>query len=141
MPQALDGLTTLAVATADQVGVSSFGGMSVAPSNVLLMYTYAGDTNFDGQISGDDYGTIDFNILVPGASGYYNGDFNYDGVINGDDYGIIDFVILAQGAPFPAGAPASAVAAVPEPAAAVILLAPLACLRRRRRPAGSHDHR
>ena len=33
----------------------------------LVSYTYAGDANLDGAITGDDYSTIDFNIAVPGA--------------------------------------------------------------------------
>ena len=66
---------------------------------MLIKYTYAGDANLDGVISGDDYSSIDFNLEVPGASGYFNGDFNYDGIISGDDYSTIDFNILAQGAP------------------------------------------
>jgi hypothetical protein len=64
-----------------------------------VKYTYAGDANLDGIVSGDDYSAIDFNVLVPGASGWFNGDFNYDGIISGDDYSAIDFAILAQGAP------------------------------------------
>src|SRR4030095_977651 len=89
----------------------------------LVMYTYAGDANLDGFVSGDDYSAIDFNILVPGSSGWVNGDFNYDGVISGDDYSAIDFNILAQGDPFPTGGPVdlSAASAVPEPGPIVLL--------------------
>ena len=54
---------------------------------------------FDGLVSGDDYSAIDFNVLVPGASGWFNGDFNHDGVVTGDDYSSIDFNILAQTGP------------------------------------------
>jgi hypothetical protein len=104
MPDAQAGLTTLAVASADQLGIDTFGGMSVAPSNVLVMYTYAGDANLDGTIDGGDYGIIDNFIQVPSASGYANGDFNYDGAIDGGDYGIIDNNIQAQGPPFPPSA-------------------------------------
>ena len=76
----------------------TWAGQTITATSVIAMYTYAGDANFDGRVSGDDYGAIDFNILVPDADGYFNGDFNLDGVINGDDYGVIDFTILAQGA-------------------------------------------
>jgi autotransporter-associated beta strand protein len=142
MPDAAAGLTALGIATADQVGKSTFGGVSVgvsvSGSNVLVMYTYAGDANLDGQITGDDYSAIDFNILVAGSSGWYNGDFNYDGAVTGDDYSAIDFNILAQGAPFPTGSPipTGSVVAVPEPsgvAALVLLIAPAALRTRRRR--------
>jgi hypothetical protein len=106
------------------------------------MYTYAGDANMDGFISGDDYSAIDFNIAVPGANGWWNGDFNYDGIISGDDYAAIDFNIVAQGAPFPTaadvvgGAGLTGVTAVPEPASVGVLAATgVSLLARRRRRA------
>src|SRR6187402_2822991 len=124
MPDAANGLTTLAVATAEQFGIDTFGGVSVGGDDVLVMYTYAGDANLDGLIDGGDYGVIDNFAQVPGASGYANGDFNFDGVIDGGDYGIIDNNIQAQGAPLGGAAAAmaadvpSAVTAVPEPTVA-----------------------
>ncbi|MEA2709653.1 MAG: hypothetical protein QOF78_2254 [Phycisphaerales bacterium] len=135
MADATAGLTSLGIATADQTGYSMFGGVSVRGGNVLVMYTYAGDANLDGFISGDDYSTIDFNVGTS-ADGWYNGDFNYDGIISGDDYSTIDFNYTAQGAPFPtsASADAASVTAVPEPVLAplIVLFAPLARRRRRR---------
>ena len=129
-------LTTLGVAMAGAVGKSSFGGVSVAADDVLVMYTYGGDANLDGKINVDDYGRIDGNVASSGSVfGWSNGDFNYDGKINIDDYGIIDGNINRQGVPFSAGeGVVNSVAAVPEPGGAVML--PLACLvlsRRRRR--------
>lgn len=99
------GLTSLGVAEAGDVfGIGpgdtiAWDGMTVDGSTVLVKYTYAGDANMDGVISGDDYSAIDFNIAVPGSFGWYAGDFNFDGIISGDDYSAIDFNILAQGAP------------------------------------------
>ena len=58
-------------------------------ASVMTMYTYAGDMNFDGVVSGDDYGVIDNTIQLQGG-GWYQGDFNYDGVIDANDYAIID---------------------------------------------------
>ena len=142
MSDGASGLTSLAVADAEQAGYvgGTFGGVPVEAGNILVMYTYAGDANLDGFISGDDYSTIDFNIAVPNASGWYNGDFNYDGIISGDDYSVIDFNIVAQGAPFPtSGIGGLQVTPVPEPAgacaagvAAAVLL--LARRSRHRRP-------
>ena len=130
MDDAKTGLTTVAIATGEQIGVTTFGGQTVAPTDTIAFYTYGGDTNFDGKLDADDYGTIDFNVLLPGPiDGYYNGDFNYDGVVNADDYGVIDFNILAQTTPFPTGGSAaggatlSGVTAVPEPTTAGIVLA------------------
>jgi hypothetical protein len=128
-------LTGLAVARADDVGYAggTFGGVSVASGDTLVMYTYAGDANLDGTINGDDYFQID-SAFPAGAHGWINGDFNYDGVINGDDYFIIDSNFPAQGAPFPtSAAPIAGVIAVPEPAAlSLAALATLPLLRRRR---------
>ena len=139
----LRSVTTLAIATADEVFYAggTFGGVSVASGDVLVMYTYAGDLNLDGLIDGADYGAIDNWVQFPGTSGYANGDINYDGVIDGADYGIIDNAVQLQGDPFPAGTYPQAVAgasvtAVPEPAAGVaagLVAAPLLAVRRRRR--------
>jgi autotransporter-associated beta strand protein len=138
LPAAASGRTALGIANAGQAGYGggTFGGVSVAAGDVLVMYTYAGDANLDGRITGDDYSAIDFSILVPGSNGWYNGDFNYSGSITGDDYSTIDFNLLAQGAPFPTAgsvASASGVSTVPEPAtlALAILATPLLARRRR----------
>jgi autotransporter-associated beta strand protein len=114
---------------------ASWGGQTIDATAVIVRYTYAGDANLDGFISGDDYSSIDFNVSTPGASGYWNGDFNYDGIISGDDYSTIDFNIGAQGAPFPASnSLAAPITAVPEPAAcAFASAAAVALLMRRRR--------
>jgi hypothetical protein len=141
------GLTTLAIATADETFYAggTFGGLPVASGDVLVMYTYAGDLNLDGLVDAQDYGIIDNWVQFPGTSGYANGDINYDGVIDAADYGIIDNTIQLQGPPIPAGTyPAftGATAAVPEPAACgvaalggAMLLARRRHRRRRRRDA------
>jgi hypothetical protein len=87
-------------------------GVSVAGGDTLVMYTYAGDANLDGIISGDDYFQID-SAVSQGASGWFNGDFNYDGVVNGDDYFLIDSNFPSQGPSL--GNSANPVVAVPEP--------------------------
>jgi endonuclease I len=143
MPDAAGGLTSIGVGTAEQVkgigptDTDTWNGQTVTGTDVLAMYTYAGDANLDGQITGDDYSAIDFAIQVPGTDGWSNGDFNYDGGITGDDYSAIDFNLLAQGAPLgSAGAVTSAasVVAVPEPASLALigLAAPLLARRKRR---------
>jgi hypothetical protein len=105
MSAAASGVTTLGVAeAADALGLAPgqtqlCDGVTVDATTVIVKYTYAGDANLDGIVSGDDYSAIDFNVAVAGSFGWYNGDFNYDGIISGDDYSSIDFAILAQGAP------------------------------------------
>src|SRR4030095_8629256 len=103
---------------------NSWAGQTVTGGDTLVMYTYAGDATLDGKINVDDYGRIDLNVNLAGASGWYNGDFNYDGKINVDDYGIIDFNVGIQGPPFLTGSQtASATMAVPGPGAGVLLIA------------------
>ena len=145
MPDAVAGLTTIGIATGEQVrglgptDTDTFAGQVISGASTIAMYTYAGDANLDGTIDGGDYGIIDNFVQVPGADGYANGDFNYDGVIDGGDYGIIDNNIQAQGAPFftsggAEGAGLSGVTAVPEPSACgLAMLAGAALFGRRRR--------
>jgi hypothetical protein len=104
-PAAAGGLTTLGVGDASAVlglngsATQLWSGQTVDATSVLVKYTYGGDANLDGQITGDDYSAIDFNILTPGSIGFCNGDFNYDGLVTGDDYSTIDFNLLAQAGP------------------------------------------
>jgi hypothetical protein len=126
-------LTTLAVAANSDLGKTTFGGESVGNSDVLVMYTYAGDANLTGSIDGDDYFRID-NGFSSRATGYANGDFNYDGVINADDYFLIDRDYSEQRAPFGSAAPLGGVSTVPEPISAGLLaFAAMAIPQRRRR--------
>ena len=155
MPDAVAGLTTIGIATGQQVrglgptDTDTFAGQTITGASVVAMYTYAGDANLDGTIDGGDYGIIDNFAQVPGADGYANGDFNYDAVIDGGDYGIIDNNIQAQGAPFPtsaalSGASLSGATAIPEPASTSICaigLAAAAVLPRCRRHRRHLRHR
>jgi hypothetical protein len=75
-----------------------FDGQTVDATAVLIKFTYAGDANLDGQITGDDYFLID-SAFPQALTGWTNGDFNYDGAITGDDYFMIDSNFPAQGAP------------------------------------------
>jgi hypothetical protein len=127
-------LTNIGVASNADLGLTTFGGQSVGPSDTLVMYTYGGDANLDGAITGDDYFQIDSGFPA-GASGWFNGDFNYDGSITGDEYFVIDSNFSAQGSSFAVsgGLPAG-VQAVPEPASVALLsLGAAAALSRRRR--------
>jgi hypothetical protein len=141
------GITTLGVASAEQVAFLAptqtgvVFGQTVTGATTLVMYTYAGDLNFDGLVDAADYGVIDNFVQFPGTDGYANGDFNYDGIIDAGDYGIIDNTIQLQGAPFlgvfdsyAAGDGLAGVTAVPEPATlSVLTVGALGLLGRRRR--------
>ena len=76
-----------------------FDGTAPGTADILLKYTYFGDTNLDGKVDSTDYSRIDNGFLAHGSStGWYNGDFNYDGVIDGSDYALIDNTFNTQGA-------------------------------------------
>jgi hypothetical protein len=107
---------------------STFDSNPTSDGDVLVKYTYYGDTNLDGVVDGSDYSRIDNaylnnqNSSNPQLTGWYNGDFNYDGVIDGSDYTLIDNAFNTQGASLAAqvATPTAQIAggssAVPEPA-------------------------
>ncbi len=73
----------------------TFDGETVHPSDVLVKYTYYGDVDFNGQVDGTDYNTIDFGFLT-GRTGWAYGDVDYNGQVDGSDYNLIDFAFLTQ---------------------------------------------
>jgi hypothetical protein len=130
--------------TAGALGL--FDGVSPNAADVLVKYTYYGDTNLDGKVDGTDYSKIDFAYTHPGLTGWANGDFNYDGVIDGSDYTLIDNAFNSQGAVLSASFAATptdqvaggaiisgGTAAVPEPASLGLLGLGIGSLLSRRR--------
>ena len=66
---------------------------NVVPTGAILgRFTYFGDANIDGQVTGDDYTVIDANLgtTPPVGLGWLSGDTNLDDLISGDDYTVID---------------------------------------------------
>ena len=97
------GSATALFAASQRIGLTgaqttTWNGVSVDATCVLLKDTYAGDANLDGVIDAGDYGLIDNFSPMPGASNWYNGDFNDDGVIDAADYGYIDNSFQMEGA-------------------------------------------
>jgi hypothetical protein len=92
-------------------GQSAFDGTAPGASDILVKYTYFGDTNLDGKVDGSDYSRID-NGFIAKLSGWFNGDFNYDNVIDGSDYTLIDNAFNRQGASL-AAAVSSQIATAP----------------------------
>jgi hypothetical protein len=106
------------------VGGSPFDGVNTTATDVLVKYTYYGDANLDGTVTGADYQQIDTGFGLH-LTGWQNGDFNYDGVVDGSDYSLIDNTfnqITATGASALAivAAPAD-LSSVPEPTTLALL--------------------
>jgi autotransporter-associated beta strand protein len=109
---------------------ASFDGVSVTPTDVLVKYTYLGDTNLDGTVDANDLATA-LAGLSGGLTGWGNGDFNHDGSVTSADITLLLNSLSGQTTSF--GNPGSGTGAVPEPASMAIAMAALPSLSRRRR--------
>jgi autotransporter-associated beta strand protein len=147
-----DGLTAIAyVEAADLLALSgnatsTFAGLPIDATSVLLKYTYAGDANLNGRIDTDDYTLLDRG-LARGGSSWITGDFTYDGQVTSADYLLIDRSLASQSGPlsaallalreaqFGADYVSALVTSIPEPASllAACGLALLPLTRRRYR--------
>jgi len=87
-----DGSQILALFDNNLVGATDWDGEPIAASAIVGKYTYFGDVNFDGQVTGDDYTIIDSNLNTTPPVGFewLSGDANLDGIVTGDDYTTID---------------------------------------------------
>jgi len=65
----------------------TFGGVSVDSSALLLKYTFAGDSNLDGQVDVVDLGALASNWQSSGA--WTCGDFDYNGAVDVNDLGLL----------------------------------------------------
>ncbi|HEY1686026.1 MAG TPA: hypothetical protein VGG19_14770 [Tepidisphaeraceae bacterium] len=52
-------------------------------AQVLIKYTWFGDTNLDGIVNSSD-----LSLISPTGTTWHSGDFNYDGKVNGDDFSL-----------------------------------------------------
>jgi fibronectin-binding autotransporter adhesin len=133
--QTIDGGTTiLALFDNSLAGFTDYptgSGFTIAANAIVGKYTYIGDTNYDGQVTPQDYTATDSNLgtSVDPAISWFYGDTNFDGNIDATDYAGIDGALgLGQGNPLAA----QGLAAVPEPAFGLTAMGAGFLLMRRR---------
>ena len=126
-----NGSQILALFDNARIGATQWAGQTLAHDAVVGKYTYFGDANFDGRVTGDDYGVVDAHLGSTPAVGmeWISGDMNFDGFVTGDDYGIID-AHLGLGITDPL-MPNARLSAIPEPTAAALTTALLLARWRR----------
>jgi hypothetical protein len=96
---------------------TSFGGLSVDDTSLLIKYTYFGDTDLDGDVDVGDLGTLATAWQTNGP--WSSGDFDYDGAVGVNDLGLLA-TNWQQGVGNPLGPSlAEALAALGLPSAAV----------------------
>ncbi|MBC8109244.1 MAG: hypothetical protein H7Z14_21840 [Anaerolineae bacterium] len=74
---------------------ATFDGSPVAANDVLVKYTYYGDTDLNGIVDFDDYSRTD-NGFNNNATDWFRGDFDYNGIVDFDDYSLIDGAFNTQ---------------------------------------------
>ena len=127
------------------VQTTTWAGLPVDATTLLLRYTYYGDLNLDGRVDADDFALLDRGFSKH-LTGWVNGDVNYDGTVDAADYLLTDRSYALNGNPLTPGflaareaqfGPAYIAAlehAVPEPSAiALLTVATVAHMRRRPR--------
>jgi hypothetical protein len=101
--------------------LTTYGGLPVDPSSVIVRHTRTGDANLDGVVNDDDV-TIVGAVYAPGVANanWANGDFDYNGFVDDDDVTLLGALYNPSLPPIPAAPPAG-VAAVPEPSTWLML--------------------
>lgn len=93
------GVTTVGVAANAILGRTAFAGVTgLTPSDVLLKYTYYGDSDLSGATTLDDF-TIYLNGYRTGGSTWFEGDYNYSGLATLDDFTLFLTGYRNQGPP------------------------------------------
>lgn len=132
-----NGFTTLAVFNNNPLGngiaaLNTFDGVAVSAYDLLVKYTYIGDTNLDGVVDATDLSRA-LQGLNGGGSGWNFGDVNYDGVIDFGDLGRILAALRGQGGSLgDSSLPPTSPGPVPEPSSLAWLALAIPVLRRRR---------
>jgi hypothetical protein len=80
--------TALGSALAGDLSLTAFDGEPIVATDVLIKYTYWGDADLSGSVTGDDESLVLFGMRQGGAPHWEFGDFDYSGHVTGDDYSL-----------------------------------------------------
>jgi fibronectin-binding autotransporter adhesin len=84
--------TRLGYGETSALGITSYKGIPVDDSAIIIKYTYAGDADLDGDADGVDIGTWATNFTGELGGGGFKvwtqGDWDYDGDVDGVDAGL-----------------------------------------------------
>jgi len=132
----LDAFVTLSVfdndINGDGVGeMATFNGFAVLSTDVIVKYTYLGDTNIDGVVDATDLARV-LQGLQGLGTGWNFGDVDHDGVVTSFDLGRTLAALRGQGASLGFGA-GSGGGPIPEPSSLAGVVVAGALLGRRRR--------
>jgi fibronectin-binding autotransporter adhesin len=137
-------ITALGYAERSDVAYNILDGVTLAPSAVIVKYTYYGDSNLDGVVNAADF-TRFLDGLATGGSTWSQGDYTYDGKVDlGNDFDLFLASYLTQGgalgslaepilqSDLSAAQKNELLSVVPEPSGLSLLLLSAALLRKRR---------
>ncbi|HEY1685756.1 MAG TPA: dockerin type I repeat-containing protein [Tepidisphaeraceae bacterium] len=99
--------------------MSTFDGQPVTTTDLLIKYTWLGDSNLDGVVN-----SADLAMIKSSGTTWTSGDFNYDGKVNADDYSLFMLGDAASGG--------ANISTLPEPAITLAVIATLLYRRRGR---------
>jgi hypothetical protein len=121
----------LGVGTAGAINVSTFDGVSVSPTDILVKATYLGDANLDGHVDTTDLNTV-LNHFGQTTPNWTSGNFDGASTIDLTDLAWVlnNFGKTVAGGSVMAGG--TGVIATPEPASLTLLAGAGALLLRRK---------
>ncbi len=109
---------------------ATFDGVNVVSTDVLVKYTYIGDTDLNGVVDANDLANT-LAGLYGGLSGWGNGDFTYSGRVTTADVNLLLASLAGETGSF--GNSVGGGGAVPEPGSLALAVGALPVLGRRRR--------
>ena len=120
--------TTLGITANSELGYTNFGGLSVDANDVLIKYTYFGDSDLNGIVDT----STDFDLYITGLTsggslgGWLYGDFDYNGSVDSStDFDLYITGLTGQGGSLltVGSSQGSSPVAVPEPGSLVLIAA------------------